>query len=45
MVGVDVTAYYLLVNSVKTVGNSLDHLYSTLIANFKAFLVILVSLA
>ena len=37
MVGVDVTAYYLLENSVKTVGNSLDHLYSTLIAISKRF--------
>ena len=36
MVGVDVTAY-LLVNSVKTLGNSLDHLYSTLIAISKRF--------
>ena len=37
MVGVDVTAYYLLENSVKTVGNSLDHLYSTLVAISKRF--------
>ena len=37
MVGVDVTAYYLLENSLKTVGNSLDHVYSTLMAISKRF--------
>ena len=46
MIGVDVTAYYLLENSVKTVGNSLDHIsLQYTYSNFKAFLVILVSLA